>query len=135
MRRIAFLAIVLGFIFGCQKEASDVDQAFNVRGGSCLLKKGADSFICIDYKADSDSNTGSANCDTEFNRYATSHSLNGKGWISGNNNTCATSTSTTLVGNCLRTDEAIVRYYNLHFSTGSSQTDCTSTQAGTWSAP
>ena len=129
---LGIILVVVSVLAGCQKQASDVDQAFNVRGGNCLLKKGTDSFICFDAKADSDANTGSANCDTEFNRYNSSVGLNGKSWLSDNNNTCATATSTTVIGNCTLSTGTVVRYYGPHFNSGTAQTDCSSVHSGTW---
>lgn len=129
-KSVLSILFLVSILVSCQKEASDVDQAVNIRGGNCLLKKVTSSVLCIDYKADSDVNTNSANCDAELTRYA-SVGANGKSWTSGSNNTCATATSATIVGNCARTDGSIIRYYSADFSTGSSQTDCTSVHNGT----
>lgn len=130
MRRI-FVTLFLISCFGCKKERSDLDQVSNVRGGRCLLSKSSSDFLCLNFNTDYDANTASSTCQTEYNRYKTSHSVSGISSLSGNSNTCANGTSGTSIGSCTRSD-GIIYYYSTHWSAGNAQTDCLSTHSGTW---
>ncbi len=126
---VFFLSI--SFLLSCQKTRSDIDQATNIQGGRCRLTKVNSGYLCIDFNSGSDSNTDSATCTAEFNRYSASAGINGINWLSGNSNTCSTASSDTSVGSCTRTD-GIIRYYDTYFNASTAQIDCTITHGGTW---
>ena len=113
----------------CKQTVSDLQQVVDVQGGRCrLINSSGNNFFCLNFASGSDSNADSDICTTKYNQYRTSHSISGIDWLSGNANTCDTGST---VGRCT-ISAGTVYYYSASWTAGNAQTDCTSTQSGTW---
>lgn len=125
-KTILFLMFFMALInFSCD----DADEVLSTpTGGRCYLTKLTDEILCIDFADNSNATTNSNLCDSEYTHYANSNGVTGQDFTSGNDNDCNTSSS---VGTCAVGTNNFI-YYSPEFNATTAQTDCTSTQSGSW---
>lgn len=141
MKKISFVLIATALVssLSCQV-VKDADQALNVRGGKCELKKtvGLNLVIihCFDFIEGYDANTAAAKCSdstvtTDLESVYASIPINGVSWTSGDGNGCDTSNT---VGSCTVASTGTMYYYNNgHWNAGTAQADCIGANlGGTW---
>lgn len=139
-QNISILIATVLFSLSCQV-TKDVDDAANVRGGKCEIKKSVSSNIvtvlCFDFVDGYNSNTASTKCSdstvtTDLDSiYNTSlGGTNGVSFTSGDSNSCDTSST---VGRCDITSVGSMYYYNNYWNAGTAQADCVGANlGGTW---
>lgn len=131
LSKIIFSLLACLVLSACDQQKKDIDQASDIGGGRCFLKKDGHNYLCLQFIQDSDSNTNDATCTSLLNSYLGTYSGGrGQDFLSGNANTCVSATSDTVQASCTRSD-GVMYYYASDWSNGSSQADCT-TQSGTW---